>query len=100
MTSTVCCGRTYIARNKINYPQMLSDMVYEKIRKSAFYTYICENKGTASLYSLHRRYNPSASYIRNFKPLTICGCTARLVFDLVGKHRNRVSCDVAQISKD
>ena len=40
MTSTVCCGRTYIARNKINYPQMLSDMVNEKnyrfLRKSAF----------------------------------------------------------------
>ena len=40
LTSTVCCGRTYIARNKINYPQMLSDMVNEKInrflRKSAF----------------------------------------------------------------
>ena len=40
MTLTVCCGRTYIARNKINYPQMLSDMVNEKInrflRKSAF----------------------------------------------------------------
>ena len=40
MTSTVCCGRTYIARNKINYPQMLPDMVNEKInrflRKSAF----------------------------------------------------------------
>ena len=39
-TSTVCCGRTYIARNKINYPQMLPDMVNEKInrllRKSAF----------------------------------------------------------------
>ena len=30
MTSTVCCGRTYIARNKINYPQMLTDMVDEK----------------------------------------------------------------------
>ena len=106
MTSTVCCGRTYIARNKINYPQKLPDMVNEKInrflRKSAFtLIYICENKGTASLYSLHRQYNQSASYIRNFKPLTIfCGCTARLVFDLVGNHRNRVSCDVAQISKD
>ena len=40
MTSTVCCGRTYIGRNKINYPQMLSDMVNEKnnrfLRKSAF----------------------------------------------------------------
>ena len=40
MTSTVCCGRTYIARNKINYPQMLPDMVNEKInrflKKSAF----------------------------------------------------------------
>ena len=40
MTSTVCCGRTYIARNKINYPQMLPDMVNEKtnriLRKSAF----------------------------------------------------------------
>ena len=39
MTSTVCCGRTYIARNKINYPQMLPDMVNKKInrflRKSA-----------------------------------------------------------------
>ena len=40
MTSTVCGGRTYIARNKINYPQMLPGMVNEKInrflRKSAF----------------------------------------------------------------
>ena len=42
MTSTVCCGRTYtcIARNKMNYPQMLPDMVNETInrslRKSAF----------------------------------------------------------------
>ena len=40
MASAVCCGRTYIARNKINYPQMLPDMVNEKInrflRKSAF----------------------------------------------------------------
>ena len=40
MTSNVYCGRTYIARNKINYPQMLPDMVNEKInrllRKSAF----------------------------------------------------------------
>ena len=39
MISTVCCGRTYIARNK-DYPQMLPDMVNEKInrflRKSAF----------------------------------------------------------------
>ena len=34
MTSTVCCGCTYIARNKINYPQMLSDMVNEKITAS------------------------------------------------------------------
>ena len=38
--STVCCGRTYIARNKINYSKMLPDMVNEKIscflRKSAF----------------------------------------------------------------
>ena len=104
MTSTVCCGRTYIARNKIDYPQMLPDMVNEKInrflRKSAL-TLIYANKGTASLYLLHRQYNPSASYSRNFKPLTIfCGCTARLVFDLVGNHRNSVSCDVAQISND
>ena len=40
MTLTVCRGRTYIARNKINYLQMLPDMVNEKIirflRKSAF----------------------------------------------------------------
>ena len=35
MTSTVCCGRTYIARNKINYPQMLPDMVNETL--TAFY---------------------------------------------------------------
>ena len=53
MTSTVCCGRTYIARNKINYPQMLPDMVNEKInrllRKSSF-TLICENKRAAFLY--------------------------------------------------
>ena len=86
---------------------MLSDMdtVMERIirflRKSAFYTYIMyirENKGASSLFSLHRQNKPSASYIQNFKPLTIfCGCTARLVFELIGNHRVGVSCDVAQI---
>ena len=106
MTSTVCCGRTYIARNKINYPQRLPDMVNEKnnrfLRKSAFtLIFTCENKGTTSSYWLHRQYNPTASYIWNFKPLTIFfGRTARLMFDLVGNHRNRLSCDVALISKD
>ena len=30
MTLTVCCGCTKIARNKINYPQMLPDMINEK----------------------------------------------------------------------
>ena len=107
ITSTICCRHTYIARNKINYPKMLLDMVtvMEKIirflRKSAFYTYIRENKGASSLFSLHRQNHPSASYIQNFKPLTIfCGCTARLVFDLVENHRVRVSCDLAQISNN
>ena len=106
ITSTICCRRTYIARNKINYPKMLPDMVtvMEKIirflRKSTFYTHILrENKGASSLFSLHRQNCPSASYIQNFKPLTIfCGCTDRLVFELVGNHRVRVSCVLAQIS--
>ena len=105
ITSTICCRRTYIARNKINHPKMLPDMVtvMEKIirflRKSAFYTHIRENKGASSLFSLHRHNYPSASYIQKFKPLTIfCGCTAGLVFELVGNHSVRVSCDVAQIS--
>ena len=50
ITSTISCRRTYIARNKINYPKMLPDMVtvMEKIirflRKSAFYTYIREKQ--------------------------------------------------------
>ena len=79
--------------------------VMEKIihflRKSAFYNNKRENKGTSSLISLHRQNHPSASYTQNFKPLTIfCGCTARLVFGLVGNHRVRVSCDVAQISNN
>ena len=94
ITSTICCRRTYIARNKINDPKMLPDMVtvMEEIirflRKSAFYTYIRENKGASS-----RQNYPSASFIQNFKPLAIfCGCTARLVFELVGNHRVRVSC--------
>ena len=93
ITSTICCRRTYIARNKINYPKMLPDMVtvMEKIirflRKSDFYTYIRENKGASSLFSLHRQNHPSASLIRDFKPLIIfCGCTARLVFEIVGNH--------------
>ena len=58
ITSTICRRRTYIARNKINYSKMLPDMVsvMEKnvrfLRKSAFYTYIRENKGASSLFSL------------------------------------------------
>ena len=80
----------------------IADMTSQPLpKKICFYTYIYENKGAASLFSLHRQYHPSASYIRNFKPLTIfCGCTSRLMFDLVRNHRDRVSCDVAQISKD
>ena len=74
MTSTICCGRTYIARNKINYPQMLPDMVIEKInrflRKSAF----------TLIYAKTR--------------------AQRLSIELVGNQRNSAFCDVAQISKD
>ena len=50
ITSTICCRRTYIARNKIKYPKMLTDMVtvMEKIirflRKSAFYTSYAKTK--------------------------------------------------------
>ena len=56
---------------------------------------ICKNKdadqprGNPKLISafglLHRKYNPSTTYIRNFKSLAIlCGCTAWFVSDLVG----------------
>ena len=38
-------------------------------------------------------------YILNFKPLTICGCTARFVSDLVGNPEDRFCCNVAQIGK-
>ena len=64
MTSTVCCGRTYIARNKIHYPQMLPDMVNEKInrflRKSAFTLIFAKTRAQ------------------------------RLCIEQVGNHRNRV----------
>ena len=60
------------------------------VRKQAFC--MCGNKaedhlrsGPAPLFSLHRSYNPSAPYIRNFKPLaTHCGCRSRFVSDPVG----------------
>ena len=38
------------------------------------------------------KYNPSTSYIRNFKPLAmLCGCTAWFVSDLVGNPEDRFS---------
>ena len=49
---------------------------------------ICENIGTdqmcgnraADQRPYHRKYNPSSSQFRNFKPLAIfCACTARFV---------------------
>ena len=44
-----------------------------------------------------RKYNPSTSSIRNFKPLAIfCGCTAGFVSDLVGNSVDRFSHDAAQ----
>ena len=64
MTSTVCCGCKYKARNKINYPQLLPDMVNEKInrflRKSAFTLIFAKTRAQ------------------------------RLCIELVGNHRNRV----------
>ena len=53
---------------------------------------------SAPLFSLHGQYNPSTSYIRNFKPLAIsCGCTTRFVSDLVGNPEDRFSHNEAQI---
>ena len=77
------------------------------VRKPAFC--ICENKDADQLRGnreadqrLCFRYidncNPSASYIRNFKPLAIvCGCTAWFVWDLVGNLENRFSHNEAQL---
>ena len=84
---------------------MLPDMVIVKEKKYPLPKKICflhihtrKQRRRSSLFSLHRQNHPSASYIQKFKPLTIfCGCKARLVFELVGNHRVRVSCDVAQI---
>ena len=54
---------------------------------------------SAPLFSLHRRYNPSTSYIQNFKPLAIFYfCTARFVSELVGNPEDRFSHNEAQIS--
>ena len=69
---------------------------------------ICENKGAYQLhghgaadqslyFSLHRQYNISSFYIRNFKPLAIfCGCTAWFVSDPVENLKERFSCDAAK----
>ena len=50
--------------------------------------------GTADqclLFLLHSKYNPSTSSMRNFKPLAICGCTARCVSYLVGNREDKFS---------
>ena len=48
------------------------------------------------LFSLHRKYKLSTSFMRNFKPLAILyGCTAQFVSDLVGNLEHRFSCDAA-----
>ena len=68
------------------------------VRKPAFC--ICENKEADQLRGNRpkNQQNPSTSYIRNFKPLTIfCGCTVRFVWDLVGNSEDRFSHDEAQI---
>ena len=72
------------------------------MRKSAFC--ICKNKRRsavplpAPLFSLHRWYNPSSSKILNFKRLTIFGCTAQFVSDLVGSPEDRFSRDAAHVT--
>ena len=52
----------------------------------------------ASLFSLHRKHDPSSFYIRTFKPLAIfCDCTARLMSDPVGNPEDRFSRYAAQL---
>ena len=47
---------------------------------------------------LHRNYNPSTSYIQNFKPHAIFGgCTAQFVSDVVGNLEDWFSCDAPQM---
>ena len=78
------------------------------MRKPAFCT--CENKGADQLGSLCAAdqhlcfcYIDSAifllpKFIQNFKPLAICGCTARFVWDLVENPEDRFCCDAAHVS--
>ena len=71
---------------------------------------ICENRDADQLRGNHEAdrsaplispqgyYNPSTTYIRNFKPIaTFCGCTDRFVSDLVGNPEDRFSHNEAQI---
>ena len=63
---------------------------------------ICENKDADQLRGNReadqRLCFRSTSLIRNFKPLVIlCGCTARFVWDLVGKPEDRFSHNEAHV---
>ena len=108
ITSTICCRRTYIARNNINYPKNASRYGYRNEKKLSaslenllFTRTYAKTKAHRLCFPYIDRTIPLLPINKNFKPLSIfCGCTSRLMFELVGNHRVRVSCDVAQISNN